>query len=279
MRFSVPLKIHVWGGLGSQLHAWALAESLQLRRNRRIILVLHTSGVTRRESDINFLSGEFAIQHLEDFEVAKPEVKGSNRFKLLVKQIIKNLLKSLSIVLDDSRLESISRIRPWTLSLRGHYTQVVVRQETLLLMVTKARRAGLLNLDKPLIEGTLFHYRLGDLMTIESKSPLDPSRFQNLPSLVLPLQVMSDSIDRAQQLLSVQFSINITPVVDKSPWDAISIGIRSQVFVGTPSKLSFWIIAIRSTLKIGTYSYITREHLENIALLTENSHSANIKTY
>ena len=64
----MPIRIHCWGGLGSQLYAWALFERLSIRfPKRKLRLVLHTSGVTRRASDLNDLFSVDELITLDDF--------------------------------------------------------------------------------------------------------------------------------------------------------------------------------------------------------------------
>ena len=67
---SLTLRVHCWGGLGSQL--FALAHAYELRRkfpNRKILLLLHTSGETERYSELGFLgNSEFKIQQVKDFK-------------------------------------------------------------------------------------------------------------------------------------------------------------------------------------------------------------------
>ena len=62
------LVIHCWGGLGSQLYAWAMAEMVQTKYPRRKIeIVFHSSGVTKRYSDLNFLRSVFNIKFRDDY--------------------------------------------------------------------------------------------------------------------------------------------------------------------------------------------------------------------
>ena len=55
---SLTLRVHCWGGLGSQL--FALAHAYELRKKfpkRKIMLFLHTSGVSERFSELDFFIG------------------------------------------------------------------------------------------------------------------------------------------------------------------------------------------------------------------------------
>ena len=67
--FNLPISIHCWGGLGSQLFTWAMAEKIAKEYPRRKIkLVLHSSGVTKRDSSVDFLSQKYQIVNINDFQ-------------------------------------------------------------------------------------------------------------------------------------------------------------------------------------------------------------------
>ncbi len=58
----LTLRVHCWGGLGSQL--FALAHAYELHKkfpNRKILLLMHTSGVSERFSELDFL-GDFEFE-------------------------------------------------------------------------------------------------------------------------------------------------------------------------------------------------------------------------
>ena len=68
-RFLPPLRIHSWGGLGSQLFAIALAEELKVIFPKRSFkIVLHTGGVTRRLPEIVGLFPNFDYIYEDDFQ-------------------------------------------------------------------------------------------------------------------------------------------------------------------------------------------------------------------
>ena len=55
LRFLPALRVHSWGGFGSQLFTAYVVLKLQKQfTNRRIKVVVHTSGVTRRVSEFDF---------------------------------------------------------------------------------------------------------------------------------------------------------------------------------------------------------------------------------
>ena len=51
------VQIHCWGGLGSQLNAWATAEAIKQKfKHKSVAIILHTGGVTKRISEIDWSS-------------------------------------------------------------------------------------------------------------------------------------------------------------------------------------------------------------------------------
>ena len=56
----MKLKIHSWGGLGSQLHALSIAHDLKQNfPTRKLILIHHTSGVSRRFFELKSIIDKF----------------------------------------------------------------------------------------------------------------------------------------------------------------------------------------------------------------------------
>jgi hypothetical protein len=95
----------------------------------------------------------------------------------------------------------------------------------------------------------VIHFRLGDLIGL--KDTIAPSRLalavqgkflikEDLRSLVY-----SDSPDLARKQLSPLLSIEQFP--SKDVWSTLVDCIRSQIFVGTNSKISYWAIYLRLT--------------------------------
>jgi hypothetical protein len=275
----LPLKIHVWGGLGSQLHAWALAENLRQKSRRSVGFILHTSGVTRRTSDIDFLASEFSIEHVEDFHAtsslsAQPPRKSGRSLTL-----VKAFIKFTRIVMDDSQLEVGENVRPWTIAIRGHYTKLPVDGKILNQIIGKAKEAGFLNLTNFSTQGTLFHYRLGDLLELVDKKPIDPTRIARIAALPRPYSVLSDSPEIASEWLSLAIGSEVRVLHDTSAWHALQEAVTANVFVGTPSKISFWAIAIRSSVRENSLSYITKEHIEHLSFLIPTKRLDEIKSY
>jgi hypothetical protein len=118
------MKIHCWGGLGSQLFALAIAHDLRSQHpNRRISLVLHTSGVTLRKSELDAVAdSSYFISQVNDFQPISVNKHGSKRFSVIsLKFLIKNFLIATKFICTGNTDLDFKKIRPWTISLRGHY--------------------------------------------------------------------------------------------------------------------------------------------------------------
>ena len=98
------IKIHCWGGIGSQLFTLALALDLNKRYPKRPIkFIFHTGGVTRRSLEIDFLPEKFRYEVKDDFIEIKV-VKNNNKFH--IKEDTK-----YSIILTLSSIENVPALR------------------------------------------------------------------------------------------------------------------------------------------------------------------------
>ena len=173
--------IHCWGGLGSQMYAWALFERLEIRfPNRKLKLIFHTGGVTKRLPDLEplFTAGQkgfvqdFVSQDATNEFVTVARDSASGIKKALVK-IGKRALLATGFVASVNNEAEFSKIKPWVVSIRGHYSELKIDLTTIKLMQDRAGKSNsLLQFDlqqKPNLD--VLHYRLGDLMELAEKGP------------------------------------------------------------------------------------------------------------
>lgn len=95
--------------------------------------------------------------------------------------------------------------------------------------------------------GFALHYRLGDLLTLSEKSPIEARK---VASCITKLDsrdvvVISDSPEVALRLLGELVSNVNFKNLDLPIWDAIKFLTLAQVFIGTPSKISEWVAIFR----------------------------------
>jgi len=71
----LPIRVHCWGGFGSQIFACVIAKRLaSLFPARKIVLIFHSSGVTRRTLEIpKGFTGDFTVLTQDDFRTSNAE--------------------------------------------------------------------------------------------------------------------------------------------------------------------------------------------------------------
>jgi hypothetical protein len=266
-------RIHCWGGLGSQMYGWALLERLQNKfPNKKFKLVFHTGGVTKRLPDLEPLFMQNEKDFVQDFESNKKETRHeppSNKLIFAVKKnlakIIKQILASTAFVASSNNEVEFSKLKPWVVSVRGHYSELRIDLETINLMRVRAKNSGS-NFGMEIKQNTdldVLHYRLGDLLALAEKSPIDIKRISNAiqsakVGINRDLWVLSDSPSHAVDLLKREDSQIKLKIDDGSlnAWQTLLAMSNANVFIGTSSKLSIWAIIFRSLLLEDATSYI-----------------------
>jgi hypothetical protein len=249
----LPLKIHTWGGFGSQIYGLALAKEIRKSSGRRINLVLHTGGVTERQAEISSTDHHILISHKYDYSSTVPNRAFINKARW-GRRIIKTILLKMRIVMDDSNLHSKLSVKPWTRTLRGHYTSLSFSRSTLLEIADEVSIPTEKSALFPKFD-ILVHYRLGDLLTLASKSPIDTKCFAFLEDLAGDIYVVSDSPEIASRTLSETLNRTVKPLLSRGGWDVVSLALTSKYFVGSSSKVSDWAILYRLLLQNSSYNY------------------------
>lgn len=249
------IRIHTWGGLGSQLFAANLV--LKLREKypyRRLNILIHTSGVTRRECEFDFGSLNVVYKQIEDFEskhnknTTTISVDWYQHFSNWIAQKIRRFLDSASLIKSANDDLSFESIRPWIFSLRGHYTKLSLDKSTVLTLFNTMYGQSW---NKNLIPLKLvIHYRLGDLLEINEKGPIEPNRIESLiiknEIASKSARIMSDSsaADLIQVLENSAY-LKSVKIMNTTPHLTITQCINADTFVGTNAKLSLWAAIFR----------------------------------
>ena len=258
LTYMPKLHIHVWGGLGSQLNAWALYIDLKERLpHRRIQLVLHNGGVTKREPELYFIDELPEIKLIEDYRdsslLSKDNLKFNyqTRFKTFLASIVKVVLKKSGIIATCNNDHDFKAIKPWVWQIRGHYSNKAISNMTL----SKLKKEMNQKIDLPSHKystGVGLHFRLGDLVDLQSKSPISINHIfagidkANSTKSLRHIYVASDSIALALQLLSKLKDTGFNlEALESSTWEVIYIMSTTKVFVGSSSKVSEWIALLR----------------------------------
>ena len=256
LRFFPAIRVHSWGGFGSQLFTAYVVLKLQRKfPNRRIKVVIHTSGVSRRISEFDFETLGVKMVQVEDYEgeevrdsLHEAHPTHSCRINILIKEILPRALKWLRLVQNANTDLSFSLISLWTFSLRGHYTRLTLEES----IVEALHHAVFLNKSKSIMEinDLVVHYRLGDLLSLDEKQPIDVHRVEDvLKTLKVNSKhsvVLSDSKDEdLAEFLKTSEILKFCKPSNYDPNMTLRICIEAEKFVGTGSKISLWAAVFR----------------------------------
>lgn len=266
------ISVHCWGGLGSQLFAWALAEQLLVKfPNKRIRMVFHTSGVTKRYPEIDFLSSRFDLVYENDFEKKATTMDYKRKNRPLFKGILKQMLDYLRIINTSEKSTRISQIMPWTFSVRGHYSNNYIPLEILQMMKSEIIKfyGSAKKVTDNYFDTLGIHYRLGDLLHIENKTFIAADKIGLVAKSVSQNQkikkvfVYSDTIEESKNYLKIFLPID-TEYVNTSIWETLIELSRYKFFVGSNSKISVWIIFFQQLQNPNFESWLPKTMSKNI---------------
>lgn len=250
------LRIHTWGGFGSQLFsAYLILRLREILPGRRLVVVNHSSGVTRRLMELDFgLLNVESIQ-IDDFSTRISHSNSSSnqlRINSFIYQIaartLRFVIEHLKFLNSANDEASLSSIRPWTLSLRGHYTRLLMKRNS----VDALYR---LIFDRVDIGNTkqascVIHYRLGDLISLGSKSPIQPSRIENTLEeygliYKVPLVLTDSNESQYFQFVSNTQYLNKIQPLNLDAFHTLRMCVHSNEFLGTTAKISLWAAIFR----------------------------------
>jgi hypothetical protein len=261
------LTIHCWGGLGSQLYAWAMAEKVQIIFPRRKVeLVFHSSGVTKRVSELEFLGSFFNVKFVDDY-ISTPESNNTPKTnKNFIKNTVKKFLYMAKITLYCNSNYEFNKIKPWTLSLRGHYSHVNLDAKVIQRMLSRICSENKIPLFKSIKQDKVLsiHYRLGDLQYLASKTFINPIDLGGCIERILLskeckfVTVYSDDQIAAQQFLSDYLPAE-TAFTNSEIWNTLLNLVSTNYFIGTNSKISLWAAIFRKTIDKQSWVYLPKQ--------------------
>ena len=281
----LTLKIHCWGGLGSQLLALNYYLRVQeLYPRKRIILVLHTGGITARNSEIDFLSNKINLLKVDDYRAGSNDKQShttdSNSIFNFVKASIKSLANYFKFVITDDK--RVLKVKFWTFSVRCTYTSSIIKKQDI------AHMADILGITSNSLEQnfTGVHYRMGDLPTLKPSAlvPLD-SISKVINDLVKDGAVI-DTVRIYSDSIVENYNLQLPKEID-TEWKSvntlqtISELSKAHYFIGTSSKVSLWVVIFRWALNTPGDVYLPTSIISQFDQLTniDRSDSVNIKTY
>lgn len=273
-----PIRVHSWGGFGSQLLALALLLDLQQSYpHRRFCLVFHSSGVTRRPPEIEaFLKGVEYIE-VDDF---LPQERISNKTSIL-KHFLKSLLVSTYIVKGDPGNKAIPIIFPWTRSIRGHYSYRPINSSTIEKFISELMRLTV-STNAPSI---FVHFRLGDLLTLQSKTFSSPEKIVELINQEFNYIRKGERIviatENPQEAKALLVGAEHLPLEFETfdPTFTLFHGLNSRIFIGTNSKLSLWIALMRCHVSTSNISYLPEDLARNALIINCDTENPSLLSY
>jgi len=224
---------------------------------KKILLVHHTSGVSRRLFELDsILESEILLKVIDDY---KPQGINQNENKNVVRhlliKIIKNILEKLYIFINIDENPEIDKIKSRTLIIRGHYSKRAISDNYLSYCVEKFANHGFHFPTQTLI----IHYRLGDLINLPGKSIIDPKyvieKIRKIAEVdkLEQILVYSDTVIEAKKLLSpIENLSNSIQFSEESTFTVMQNSIIAKYFIGTNSKVSIWISKFRKFQNLPT---------------------------
>ena len=256
-RFFPALRVHSWGGFGSQLFTAYVVLKLQKKfPHRRIKVVIHTSGVTRRFSEFDFETLGVKMVQVEDYRVPEVQIgmhKARVSYSYNLPQVISGhlyqILQWLRLVQSANTDLSFNLISLWTLSIRGHYTRLSLDES-----FVKSLYDVLFLKEPPFLIQTntlVVHYRLGDLLNLDEKQPIHIERvegvLEKLKVYSKHLVLLSDSKEEeSAEFLKNSTIIKFSKPSSYDPKKSLRVCIDAESFVGTGAKISLWAAIFRN---------------------------------
>ena len=258
------VRIHTWGGLGSQLYAISLSIDIEdkvFKRGKKFIN--HTGGTTKRLSEMSFYTNN--MKSVDDFENNGKQKTKNSLFKRTTKLFFKKIISIVGFYAECNNNKDMQAMKPWVTVIRGHYShrQVSIKSVN---RIFQGIEENYFRAHNAMIDRTFtMHYRLGDLEVISEKSPIRLESIQGIIDEIITYQpvhylsLYSDTLDLATQRLNSMKNRLIIKSEDKLPLEVIYECVMSQTFIGTNSKISFWIAICRSVFKAKGVTYLPLE--------------------
>jgi hypothetical protein len=271
--------------LGSQLYAWALLISLQDKfPQRRLVAVFHNSGVTKRESELHPYMHEFNKSIVRDYLNTSQNnytVRNRTQLKQMCFGIFRIPFRLLGFIAGANTDEEFFRLRPWVVSLRGHYSNRKITRGV-------SSKIGNAFFQEPISVGNqaaltemAVHFRLGDLLHLESKEPLKIERVGSGVAQARkymgirnsPISICSDSVEIAKLNLEEQYPDERFVSVYLSPRETIYFLGKVSCFIGTPSKITEWVTIFRVNSGSSLVTFLPRQmNLQVGRILEDTTH-------
>jgi hypothetical protein len=275
--FRPKVAIHCWGGLGSQLYAWALRLELEAAYpSRKFFFVTHEGGVTRRFSELTFFYPT-STKAVPDYREKVTPINidlVSYGLRKIIKSLSTRMLYMCGFLVDGDSADPLRQLKGWSFQIRGHYSHRKISPAAISsILATLVAHTPSARLDT-LIPIAL-HYRLGDLQTLADKKPLEFQRIvsalETIPNVrQSPIHLFSDSLADAQSLFT-NSGFDYLDTSESSLIVTLLDLVGSRIFIGSNSKLSVWSVLFKSCSNIDSLSFLPFEVEHHIVANAGNS--------
>jgi hypothetical protein len=251
---------------------------------KRIILVLHTDGITARSSEIDFLSSKINLLKVDDYRASSNSkqlhTNGSKSIFSFIKMNIKFLANFFRLVITDDR--KVFKVRFWTNSIRCTYTSNILGKQDIVQM------ADILGIDSNSSEQNFLgvHYRMGDLPNIKLSALVPLNSISIVVNELIKAGAVFDKVKIFSDSIVDNSNLQLPKEIDFE-WKSIDTlqTIRelskAKYFVGTSSKVSLWVAIFRWALNAPGDIYLPTSIISQFIELTNTDRSkyVTIKTY
>jgi hypothetical protein len=250
---------------------------------KKIILVLHTGGITARSSEIDFLSSEINLLKVDDYRASSNGKHLLNSgFKSIfsfIKIYIKFLANYFRFVITDDK--EVSQVKFWTYSVRCTYSSNVLRKKDIVHM------AGILGIDSNSSEQNFLgvHYRMGDLPTLKPSALVPLNSISIVVNELVKAGAIFDKVKIFSDSIIDNYNLQLPKEID---YEWISVDTlqtirelsKAKYFVGTSSKVSLWVAIFRLSLAVPGSIYLPVDialHLNHLLDLDKKNFSSILK--
>lgn len=249
------IRVHSWGGFGSQLNTIALVHDLSNRfPERKIEILMRTGGVhaaTFELEDLGFNDLKITNLQIQNSNFISENIKVDSKLHKLKTLLTYGLYKTGLYSTCNSR-KDFNSLKPWILTIRGSYN--FYPSDSFLDYLSKKLKS---DYNDSYAKYNLIHYRLGDLITLQTKKPIEEeviieqAKQMFLSSLNPNFCVISSDPEIAKNKFA---AFNLPYKIDflyVKPSDVLKFGMRGTSFIGTNSKMSIWVVMLRLHSKVG----------------------------
>jgi hypothetical protein len=261
------LKVHCWGGFGSQLFSILVAKRLKtIFPNRRICIVFHQSGITQRNLELpESLICEFKFIVIRDFQIMRQPYKKSQTFNFRagIRRLARHFLQYLFFVTEPNSEELFLQIKPWTLSTRGHYSKISLSLDEVNFLKNHLSIGHTFE-TRMLKDELTIHFRLGDLKEKKPSSLVSPERILKVvEESLLPASINIFSDSSGEEVQEIFSNLHRKEILlnfcQGETLQTIRSCFSSSFFLGTNSKLSIWVSIFRYLSGEGQNTYLPKE--------------------